>query len=913
VGRNAELGAAATFLAAVADGPAGLLVEGEAGIGKTTVWRAVARAATSAGYLVLSATAVDDEADLPFVALRDLLEVVASEVTAALPAVQRTALDAALLRSAQPPAAAEQHAVSAAVLGLVRALAADRPLVVAVDDVPWLDRPSERVLRYVVRRLGGVPVGVLAARRPSAEDDLPLGLDALSAQQLVLGPLEPDALHTVLAAQPGPPLPMRVIRRIHRLCEGNPFHATEIARVVRTQGQSALHGGELPLPSRIVATTAQRLARLQPAAREVLAVVAEAVPATVDQVIAVLGDTSAAGLAEAVADGLLAIDGPKVRFVHPLLRAAVAAGLSEPERRAVHRGLADTAADLDQRAVHLAVAVSEPDEAVALGLEQAASRICLRGAPETAAALARRSVALTPPGAELDVARRELAVAEYLYRCHDLAGTEALLARLVEDLPRGPLRAEGLLWHSTVLYDLGPLDEAATAARQAIDEAGDGVVRASAQRHLAQLLLRGGDAEGAFRSAEAGMRTAEVVADPAVLAEARGALAWMRFWNGGGADADLVAGGDAHRWTRFAPHETRPAVLAARMLTWCDQLDAARRVLTADLQRARDEGLDRAAALLLANLAEIACYESRYEEAGAHVAEGEAAAELVGGGFVRSWLLYARGLAAAHQGRIDEARTCAEDGTLIVVQAGLTVLERFHRGLSCLVELSAGDAAAAVRHVEPLLGIPAGNFEPGVHRFVPDAVEALAALGDIDRADTLLLSFEAQATRLDRAWGLVAAARARAVVESARDDLAAAARAADIAADACIRLPLPFERARTLLVLGTVQRRTRRRRDARATLGVAIEEFDRLGSPLWAGRARDEQARIGGRAPSPDALTEAERRIVELVVAGRSNKEVAATLYLALSTVEAALWRVYRKVGVRSRTELAAYIRSAGS
>jgi tetratricopeptide (TPR) repeat protein len=299
---------------------------------------------------------------------------------------------------------------------------------------------------------------------------------------------------------------------------------------------------------------------------------------------------------------------------------------------------------------------------VALGNGEvpAASRICLRGAPETAAALARRSVGLTPPGAELDAARRELAVAEYLYRCHDLMGAEALLARL--DLPGGPLRAEGLLWRSTVLYDLGPLDEAATAARQAIDEAGDGVVRASAQRHLAQLLLRSGDAEGAFRSAEAGMRTAEGVADPAVLAEARGALAWMRFWNGGGADADLVSGGDAHRWTRFAPHETRPAVLAARMLTWSDQLDAARRLLTADLQRARDAGLDRAAALLLANLAEIACYESRYEEAGAHAAEGEAAAELVGGGFVRSWLLYARSLAAAHQGRIDEARTCAEEG-----------------------------------------------------------------------------------------------------------------------------------------------------------------------------------------------------------------------------------------------------------
>ena len=178
IGRADALDGAARFVGAIATGPAGLLVEGEAGIGKTTVWRAAAAAAVRRDYRVLAATAAEGEADLPFVALRDLLEAVPDAAAEQLPPPQRNALAIALLRSDVPGAAADQHAVCVAVLGVVRALAAERPLVIAVDDVGWLDRSSDRVLRYVVRRLTTEQVGVLAARRPAIDPATPLGLDS---------------------------------------------------------------------------------------------------------------------------------------------------------------------------------------------------------------------------------------------------------------------------------------------------------------------------------------------------------------------------------------------------------------------------------------------------------------------------------------------------------------------------------------------------------------------------------------------------------------------------------------------------------------------------------------------------------------------------------------------------------------
>ncbi len=281
---------------------------------------------------------------------------------------------------------------------------------------------------------------------------------------------------------------------------------------------------------------------------------------------------------------------------------------------------------------------------------------------------------------------------------------------------------------------------------------------------------------------------------------------------------------------------------------------------------------------------------------------------LAGDEFYRALLLYARGLAQAHRGRLDEARADAAEAIAAGTAIGAAVAVRFATTLLGFVELSAGDHDAVHRHLAPLVAQvpPDGRYDPGLARFVPDEVEALVALGEHAAAAALLDPFEAQAVALDRPWALGAAGRCRALLLAAAGDTDGALSAAEAALAAHDRVDMPFERARTALVAGSVRRRARRRREARETLEGAYAEFDRLGAAAWAQQARSEIQRIGGRAPSAGELTEAERRVAELVAAGQTNREVAAALFLTVSTVEAALWKIYRKLDVRSRTELAA-------
>lgn len=388
LGRDAALEEVTRFVDALAAGPAALLVEGDAGIGKTTVWRAGAVAAARRQYRVISATAIEGEGDLPFVALRDLLEPVPADVAQALPAQQRAALDVALLRSADPGAVADQHAVCVAVLGVVRALAAQRPLVIAVDDAGWLDRSSERVLRYVVRRLTTEPVGVLAARRSAADPAALFGLDTAGLDtaglgawlhRVELGPLEVDAMHTLLTEHRGFGLPRRVTRRIHAACGGNPFAAVEIGRALHASGERMLTEDTLPLPGRVLRVTAERIAALSPVARRALGVVAVTTTATVELVAAALGDDAEEALEEAAGEGLLEIGDVVVWFPHPLLRAAAAASLTARERRRLHRELAGLVVDPDDRAAHLAAGAVSPDETIAAALDGAAHRPARRG------------------------------------------------------------------------------------------------------------------------------------------------------------------------------------------------------------------------------------------------------------------------------------------------------------------------------------------------------------------------------------------------------------------------------------------------------------------------------------------------------------------------------------------------------
>jgi DNA-binding CsgD family transcriptional regulator len=228
------------------------------------------------------------------------------------------------------------------------------------------------------------------------------------------------------------------------------------------------------------------------------------------------------------------------------------------------------------------------------------------------------------------------------------------------------------------------------------------------------------------------------------------------------------------------------------------------------------------------------------------------------------------------------------------------------------VELSRDNHAEAHRYLAKAVELKEtmGVQEPAYFRIVPDDVEALVSMGRLDQADALLVPFEEKGRQLDRAWAMATAARCRALISAARGDLPVALAAADDAVREHGRLPLPFELGRTLLVKGAVERRAKQKREGRETLTQAVNIFQRLGAPLWEEKTNAELARIGGRAPAPLALTPTEGRVAELVAAGSSNREVADTLFVSIHTVEANLKRIYRKLGLRSRTELASRFRS---
>ena len=197
-----------------------------------------------------------------------------------------------------------------------------------------------------------------------------------------------------------------------------------------------------------------------------------------------------------------------------------------------------------------------------------------------------------------------------------------------------------------------------------------------------------------------------------------------------------------------------------------------------------------------------------------------------------------------------------------------------------------------------------GWREPSIYGELPNAIEALVELGELQEARRLLVDLRQRVSRIESPWSDASARRCEGLILAAEGNLEAALGAYADAVRVHEQLPQPFDLARTLLAWGTAQRRARRRKEARTTLQQALDTFDELGAPLWAEKARDELGRIGGRAPSHGDLTPAEKRIAELVAAGKTNKEAAAALVLSVHTVEGALKRVYRKLGVRSRTEL---------
>ena len=389
--------------------PHALVLSGGPGIGKSTLWEAGLETASEHGLHVLRARPSDAEAQLSFAALTDLLDGVDLAAVADIPAPQRRALEVALLRAEAEGAPPGERAIALGFLNVVRGLAERAPLLVAIDDVQWLDPASAAALAFAARRLGDRPVRFLLARRGGPPSPLERELAPTGPERLEVGGISMGATRRMLTEQLGLVVSRRVLRRIFAASEGNPLFALELGRALADGGPLEI-GAELALPASLDELLGARVAQVAERVRSVALAVALSGGSTIRD-LNQLADP--ADLDAAVDAGLLAIDGELVRSSHPLVAAAVRARSSPQERQRLHLALARAATNRELEARHLALAAERPDAALAASIHAAAAEANARGAVEDAVELAEHALRLSAPESE-ERAEHVLTLGDYL-------------------------------------------------------------------------------------------------------------------------------------------------------------------------------------------------------------------------------------------------------------------------------------------------------------------------------------------------------------------------------------------------------------------------------------------------------------------------------------------------------------------
>ena len=910
VGRDEEL---ELVVGALADLPAGVVLEGEAGIGKTSIWRAALGELGALGFRVLSTRPAETESQLSYAGLADMLDPVLDETLTALPSPQRRALEVALQRAEPEGGAPDQAAIAFAVLGTLRAATETSPLVVAVDDLQWLDPPSLFALVFVAGRLQREKVGFLLALRGESSGGPPLELGRRLGEERVrvirVGPLSLGALHHLVQARFAVALSRPTLQRVHETSGGNPFFALELARALHPKGAEVPAGEPLPVPGELRELLRARVASLPRDSEEALLFAAAMPEPTVGLVAEALEADPRPGLRSSVDAELIELDGDRIRFAHPLFASAVYSETGADRRREIHRRLAVLVANPEERARHLALGTEGVDADVASALDEAARIARARGAPQAAAELSELALRLTPEPEVEAAHQRRLDAGEANFEAGSTARARVLFAEAAEGARAGSLRAEALSRLARVHHYAGDQRLAVQLFRECLaDTQADAPVQADAAEGLATSLffLREELAE-ALDHARTASRIADEDGSRGVLAVALGTQGMLEAVLGRPEALPTLESAVAlEGHARELPLGRQPSFQLAVTRVWGDDLAAARAALEEIRQRAVAQGDESSLPFALAYLSLAEYLSGRWQEAMRAADEGRDVALTAGQEIGQAFALSARALVASCLGHEEAARSDAEEA-LALAERGTMFAEMTSLWALGLLELSLGNPAEAHRCLGPLVegAEAAGIGEPGSIRFVTDDVEALVGLGDLEAAAAWLESFEKRARRVGRRSALAAAHRCRGMLATASGATDEAFAEFGRALDELERLELPFERARTLLGLGSAQRRARQRRAARNTLEEALAAFDELGASLWSERTRAELRRISGRAPSKGDLTPTERRVAELVAEGRTNREVAAALYVTPRTVEGTLSRVYTKLGVRSRTELA--------
>jgi DNA-binding CsgD family transcriptional regulator len=908
-GRDPELRVLSTVLA---EGGSAVAV-GEAGAGKSSLLKVADQLAQRSGRRVLSVRPTQFERELPFAGLAELISQVPEGSDSFLPRPQRRALAVALQQAEPEGSDADSLAVPLAVRGLFTHLCALEPVAVIIDDLQWLDQATMGSLGFALRRLSVPPerLSVLAGARPEGADSVLIRSLGETRHEISLAGLEDSAIGQLLRKRLGHRWTPPMSDAVARASGGNPMLALMIAQAMEAGALSwgvttPGHDPVLPVPPSLAELLQERTALLPSEARAVLLLVSAAGRLTVTQLQRVVEARQVREALEAAADFDIAVVGAEtvVSFTHPLLGSSIYDAATPSERRQAHRRLAEKLEDPVERARHRSRTVTAPDETVASELEQAAEISRARGALALAGELFSGSALATPAeGGSKTTFNRWLSAVEAYVAAGDGVQVGAALDRAATAAVWPAQKAQVLAGRFR-LADQCTIET--TLAEKALSLAPqDSEIRAELLTVLGSIHRMHGDGPDALRLMQMAVtESAKVKRYDIQLIALNERLAIEQHWGQGDpqqtlreldelvetAAPDLPIAGMA--WTRgfFAP--------------WNDETSEApvREAIRLAIEAGRYGDLsDMYVALVL-----LLCRASRIPDACEALEDADRVGAWTTSSFqedmARTYVYQYSGDLAAARDAAYRGATRGREGESTYWTAG------FLAGVG-FIECSARAWSAALDALREVADIFTRTKMIDLEQLLwpVDYADAALQVGALDDVEVAVGFLRRQGASV-RPEALVAADRCQALLKAARGDT-------DDALHDLVKIvnrdgaECPFEHARSQVALGQVYRRAGYKSMANQTLLEAAEAFETLGTPRWAERAHDE-ARRTGLHPTTSTLTETERRVTECVASGQSNQETAAALFMSVKTVEANLTRIYRKLSVRSRTELANRINS---
>jgi len=877
-----------------------LVLRGDPGIGKTALLGVASAAASSKGISVLRAAGAQSEIGLAFAGLHQLLRPVLRWLDR-LPGPQRDALSAAF--GALDVPAPDPFMIALAALNLLTDAAEHVPLLLVVDEAQWLDPPTASALAFIARRVDAEPIAVLFALR-----DGPAGtLDGAGLPELRLGGLDDEAASELVDASAADLTP-GLRRRVLQIAAGNPLALLELPDALRLDDArtDGLSSGTVSLTSRLERAFAEQMSGLPAQTRELLLCAAADERASAAELLAAASLLGGAEVpldasAPAEAAGLASIVDGSIIFRHPLVRSAIYQAAGAGRRRQVHAALAAALTDEpDRRLWHVAASTVGPDETIAREVELLSARLARRGAIGVAVAAARRAAVLSA-----DSARR----CSRLLRAAELAfetGEWDLLQRLVREAeqlnPDGEQRARLTSLRNTFAVTV-PGDQSQT---QPLIDAAE--VAADAGNSDLALHLLFGAALRCWRSelgepardrvavAVERLRVPETHPRRVVTLAMTGPVRW------GSVVSERLALIEASA-DELTADEAYLAGMAARAI---GDHDVATRFLESATTQLRAQGRLAALAPVLVMRGWVAIALGRWASAEMLVDESGRLAEEIGQHWWRTGSLIARATLRGLRGETQVAERLVAEAEKTAIPQGLNDLIcmiAFARGVTWL---GAGRPAVALEHLTRVFD----RNDPAFHeaaRFmsITYLADAASQSGQRHVAAPILDELEALAQRTPSPTLHAGLVYARAVL--APDD--GAERLYDAALGSDLRHH-PFEHARLQLAYGAWLRRQRRVSESRAPLRAARQVFDALACVPWGERARQE-LRASGEQSRPrirgarDQLTPQELQIAQMAADGLTNREIGQKLYLSHRTVGSHLYRIFPKLDITSRAQLA--------